>query len=120
MDELTVDQLAELRTDLIRLREELQRQLEASREGVRPVDLDEPIGRLTRMDAIQQQKRAEATRRDTQLRALQVNAALQRYDAGDYGFCVACEEPVGFARLKATPEATSCVDCQSRRERRSP
>ena len=110
------DQLEELHAALLRLREDLQRQLEASREGARPVDLDEPIGRLTRMDAIQQQKMTEANRRDTGVRLMQVEGALRRHGAGDYGFCVTCEEPVGFARLKVRPEATSCVDCQSRRE----
>lgn len=117
MDVLTPDQLEELLTDLVQLREELQRQLEASREGAKPVDLNEPIGRLTRMDAIQQQKMTEATRRETKLRLMQTEAALLRHESGDYGFCIACEEPVRLARLKVRPETTSCVDCQSRRER---
>ena len=116
MKELTPDQLEELGTELLRLQEELSRQFEASREGAQPVDLNEPIGRLTRMDAIQQQKMTEATRRDTRMRSMQVKAALLRHDADDYGYCSECEEPIGFARLKVRPEVTSCVECQTRRE----
>ena len=37
---------------------------------------------------------------------------------GSYGFCRLCEEPIGFKRLQAKPEAPFCVNCQSRHERR--
>ena len=53
MDELTAEQIEELGQALRALRAELEGLLEATREGTRPVDLDEPIGRLTRMEAIQ-------------------------------------------------------------------
>ena len=62
MDELTAEQTAELRRDLLALREQIASELESSRDNVRPVELDQPIGRLSRMDAIQQQKMAQATR----------------------------------------------------------
>lgn len=118
MIELSEAQTEELFSDLHRLRNDLKRQIDRSHDGAQPVSLDEPIGRLTRMDAIQQQKMTVATRRETEVRAMQVEAALLRHKAGDYGFCVECEEPVGFPRLKVRPEAASCVSCQSRRETR--
>lgn len=116
MSELSLAQVEELLSELHRLREDLKRQIDRSHDGVQPVSLDEPIGRLTRMDAIQQQKMTMATRRETEIRSLQVESALLRHKAGDYGFCVECEEPVGFPRLKVKPEAASCIACQSRRE----
>jgi DnaK suppressor protein len=47
-----------------------------------------------------------------------VVAALARMDAGSYGDCESCGEPIGLARLRARPEARLCVDCQSLAERR--
>ncbi|MCG5221058.1 TraR/DksA family transcriptional regulator [Streptosporangium sp. KLBMP 9127] len=44
--------------------------------------------------------------------------ALVRLDAGRYGHCVDCAKPVPDGRLEARPEASRCVSCQSRRERR--
>jgi DnaK suppressor protein len=44
--------------------------------------------------------------------------ALGRLDAGRYGHCVDCDKPVPDGRLEARPEASRCVQCQSRRERR--
>lgn len=44
--------------------------------------------------------------------------ALARIDAGTYGICDSCGEPVGKARLQAFPRATLCVACKQREERR--
>ena len=44
--------------------------------------------------------------------------ALARIDAGTYGVCESCGQPVGKARLIAFPRATLCVECKQREERR--
>jgi DnaK suppressor protein len=44
--------------------------------------------------------------------------ALARIDAGTYGVCESCGEPIGKARLQAFPQATLCVTCKQRQERR--
>ena len=41
-----------------------------------------------------------------------VNAALQRIDAGDYGICERCGAPIGLPRLRALPQARMCMRCQ--------
>ena len=46
----------------------------------------------------------------------QVNAALARLDAGEYGTCEDCEEPIGEARLRALPYATLCIRCAEEAE----
>ena len=44
--------------------------------------------------------------------------ALGRIDAGTYGVCESCGQPIGKARLRAFPQATLCVTCKQRQERR--
>ncbi len=44
--------------------------------------------------------------------------ALGRIDAGTYGVCETCGQPIGKARLLAFPRATLCVACKQRQERR--
>jgi DnaK suppressor protein len=117
-EELTDEQIAELREVLLALREELGELLASSEEASKTVGLDQPIGRLTRMDAIQQQKMAERERGRRELRRRQVVQALAAIEEGEYGFCRKCEEPVGYARLKARPEAPFCVPCMEQVERR--
>ena len=41
-----------------------------------------------------------------------VEEALDRLEAGDYGICLACEEPIAEKRLRALPWARYCVTCQ--------
>jgi len=43
-----------------------------------------------------------------------IDGALSDYDAGRYGVCTECEEPIAAKRLKALPFATRCVECQAR------
>lgn len=116
-DELTAEQLEELGRDLIEEKARLNEVLEISKDGAKPVDLDEPIGRLSRMDAIQQQQMTMANRSAYELKLRQTEAALEKIDKGDYGECRSCEEPVGYHRLKARPETPFCIECQSARER---
>ncbi len=118
MNELTDQQQVELHHALLALRNELLQLLEDSSDGAQPVSLDEPIGRLSRMDAMQQQSMVQANRRTAQTRLIQIEAALRRHAGDEYGLCVGCEEDIGYARLKAQPEAPLCIDCQSNKETR--
>ena len=119
MNELTEQQQAELHQALLDLRTELQQLLENSSDGAQPVSLDEPIGRLSRMDAMQQQSMVQANRRTAQTRLTRIEAALRRHSVDEYGLCMGCEEDIGYARLQAQPEAPFCIDCQSNKEIRS-
>lgn len=46
-----------------------------------------------------------------------VDAALERIEAGTYGTCVRCGNPIAPARLEALPWAAHCIDCQSALDR---
>lgn len=48
----------------------------------------------------------------------QIERALDRLDAGTYGRCESCGNPIAKARLQAFPSATLCVACKQREERR--
>lgn len=116
MEPLISEQCEELRQALLALREELESLLKSSEAGAKPVDLDQPIGRLSRMDAMQQQSMVQANRRAAQQRIIHVERALRRLKEGAYGLCSECDEDIGFARLQARPETPFCINCQSQRE----
>ena len=42
-----------------------------------------------------------------------VRRALERIEAGTYGECVKCGEPIAEGRLQARPEAAMCIECAS-------
>ena len=118
MNELAPGEVSELRAALVGLCGELERLMRITLEGTRSVDLDEPIGRLTRMDAIQQQKMAAANRRSHDIRLQQVRQALEAIERGAYGVCRRCDDPIGYPRLRARPESPYCLRCQDAVDRK--
>lgn len=116
MNELTAVQEKELQDELVRLRAELELLLQDSAQSSKVVDLDQPIGRLSRMDALQQQAMAKANRSGNRRRLQLIESALLSLRQGHYGDCRRCEEPIGYPRLKARPESPFCLLCQERIE----
>lgn len=100
---------------LPRLREELdtlRRASDDTAENRKPVQLDQQsVGRLSRMDAMQQQAMAAAqdTRRHARIRA--VEAAIQRLERDDFGWCDTCGEFIGERRMDLDPTLMRCVGC---------
>ena len=116
MEDLKPEEVDELHRELLVLNEELQLLVDSSESGSRPVDLDQPIGRLSRMNAIAQQNMVQANRRSAQMRIQRIQMALSRIANGEYGNCMVCGELIGLQRLKVQPEAPFCIACQSQRE----
>ncbi|HIA03267.1 MAG TPA: TraR/DksA family transcriptional regulator [Myxococcales bacterium] len=117
-DELTTSQTQTLSKSLELLKVSLESSLSMSKDSVKPVDLDEPIGRLSRMDAIQQKEMASTNRRNLAIRLQQVNAAIGAVQRDEYGECNRCGDDIGFKRLTAKPEAPLCLNCQNEIEQR--
>lgn len=111
-------QLEARRQDLLKIHAELTQLVDAATDAIKPVDVDEPIGRLSRVEAMQEQRMSAENRQSAQRRRRQVEAALARIEAGVYGDCEACGEPIEPRRLEVQPEAPLCIDCQSGREQR--
>ena len=118
-EDITHAQREELHNDLKGQRAELE-ELLADRAGLTStVELDQSaVGRITRIDALQAQKMAQALHRRHALRLQRTVAALERYaeDPEEFGFCLACGECIGFGRLKAKPESFLCVPCLQEKE----
>ena len=120
MDEHSPEQLAELRSDLEKLRQDLLVVIRDDSGAAATVTLDQSTqGRLSRMDAMQQQKMAEANMRRAKVRLERVEAVLESFEdpSVDPGSCRECGDPVPFARLKAYPDALFCVPCLNERSR---
>ena len=117
-DELTSAQVEMLHKALLDVQRSLNATMHHTDDAAQAVDLDTPQGRLSRMDAMQQQAMASEQRRRAELRIKLVNAALQRVADDEYGYCRTCEEPIAFKRLAASPETPFCVPCKSRMEQR--
>ena len=96
--------------------EELDAEDAAGAEGQQTVELDQQaVGRLSRMDALQNQAMAQAQARRREAERTKIRAALSRPGEGDYGYCTECGEEIAPARLKADPAIALCAECMSAR-----
>ena len=97
---------------LLERRNELEHVIETSAETKTDTELDQQrIGRLSRMDAIQQQAMEEETGRRRDQELARIAAALQRIEEDDYGYCTACEGAIAPKRLENDPATPLCIEC---------
>lgn len=114
MDEKLVETF---RLQLLRLQQDLSELKATGEDAARVVELDQTsVGRLSRMDALQGQAMSKEQGRRRELELKKISAALRRIESGDYGDCLACDEPIATKRLTLDPAATLCIDCASARE----
>lgn len=87
-----------------------------SKTSARTVKLDQTsVGRLSRMDAMQQQAMALGLAERLLLRQKKLEAALARIDAGTFGLCCACEAEIELERLHADAGTVFCTECTNQR-----
>ncbi|HAU22824.1 MAG TPA: molecular chaperone DnaK [Erythrobacter sp.] len=105
---------AEARKSLLARRAELMREDEANADARDTVELQQDsVGRLSRMDALQQQAMAQATERRREAERARIDAALERLDEGDWGYCLVCGDKIAEKRLAHDPSMANCIKCAS-------
>jgi len=98
------------RAKLLARKVELEGLLDISKDAGAPVELDQTaVGRLSRMDAMQNQAMALETERRRHQEISRIDAALKRMEEGEYGYCLETGEPIPRARLELDPAAATAV-----------
>ena len=112
MSDRTDIDMERMRAQLKARRSEILERESATKEQREPVELDQArLGRLSRMDALQSQALAQDVERRRKIELQRIDAALERIDSGDYGYCLNCGEEIPIARLEFDPAVATCVDC---------
>jgi DnaK suppressor protein len=76
-----------------------------------PISPDNAIGRVSRMDAINNKSVNDAALREAEQRETKLKLALQNVDDPDFGICRKCSQPIPEGRLMIRPESVLCVKC---------
>lgn len=91
--------------------------LPQAQQSAAPVELDQScVGRVSRIDALQQQALAQGLRERLTIRKRKVEAALARLDSGTYGLCCACHSDLEPELLNADPAVVFCQECATARQ----
>lgn len=76
------------------------------------VELDQnKVGRLSRMDALQQQAMQDEILARAKNERLNILRALLRIERDDYGWCKVCGDPIQEGRLLFDPAIQTCINC---------
>lgn len=81
------------------------------KEMSKPVSLDNSIGRISRMDAINNKSITEAALRQSEEKLAGLNRALNKVGTPDFGVCIKCKQPIPIGRILLRPESSRCVNC---------
>ena len=80
-------------------------------EMTKPVAPDNAIGRVSRMDAINNKSVMEAALRKAQQRLSGLKKHLEQLGTAEFGKCIKCGEIIPFERILLAPESSFCVNC---------
>ena len=110
---MTTEEKAQLRQNIEREIQALQKQINTLKEKTKPISPDCGLGRLTRLEAMGESHVNHKVLDESQLRMTRLTNALSRIEHPMFGICIECEEGIGIGRMEIRPESVRCVACAS-------
>ncbi|MCA9396272.1 MAG: TraR/DksA C4-type zinc finger protein [Candidatus Omnitrophica bacterium] len=108
---LDPDQISRIRSEINGQIEQLEEQILSLKEQCKPVQPDSSLGRITRMDAIQQKSMAEENLRQSESTLHSLKDTLDRLNDAGFGICTVCKQNIAPERILYLPQAKTCVHC---------
>lgn len=99
---------------ITKIKEEIQKteaQILEYRELTRPISPENAIGRVSRMDAINNKSINDSALRQAEQKLIDLNRVLEKAESKDFGICLRCKKPIPVGRLMIRPESLYCVPC---------
>lgn len=89
----------------------LQEEIEELTELTKPIPLDAAIGRISRMDAINNKTINEASLREKKKVFKRLERILENSNSKEFGLCQRCGKEIPFGRLEFMPHTSRCITC---------
>lgn len=83
------------------------------KEMTKPVAPENAIGRLSRMDAINNKAVTESALREAQGKLEKLKFVMDKVGEEDFGICKKCKQPIPLGRILLMPHSFYCVHCAS-------
>jgi len=98
---------------LLKEKSKLETRIQELKELTAPIAPDCAIGRVSRMDAINNRSINEAALQKSRDKQKKINISLEHIDDVDFGNCIHCGDPIPIQRLLIMPGGL-CVKCSGR------
>jgi len=103
--------LNELKKIIQKTEKTILHEIEELEEKTTPIAPDISLGRLTRLEAMQEKSINEAILATARIRLKKIKYALNKLATSEYGMCSICDEEIPYKRLCVVPESSICVEC---------
>jgi len=111
---MTAEEKQNIRYKIASLITKSQDDIEDIEKSTQPIAPENSIGRVSRMDAINNKSVMEAALRNKKAKLAKLKMALSNIDRSDFGYCSMCKNPIQQGRLIYMPESTRCIRCADR------
>ena len=104
----------ELKKIETKISKEIQNTIQAIneyKEQAKPIAPENAIGRVSRMDAINNKSIIEAALRKSEEKLKKLKIVEKKISNKDFGLCIRCKTQIPIERLMIIPESTKCVNC---------
>ncbi|NND93371.1 MAG: TraR/DksA family transcriptional regulator [Flavobacteriales bacterium] len=112
---LNAEKRKEIKSLILSTIQGVQTEIEELEELTKPIAPENAIGRVSRMDAINNKSINEAALRQTKAKLHKLEIALEKVDEDYFGLCGSCGQEIPVGRLMLMPESFFCVTCAQRR-----
>jgi len=85
--------------------------IEKYRVLTKPISPENAIGRVSRMDAINNKSINDVALRKAELKLNNLKVALTKINDADFGLCRKCKQAIPMGRLLLMPQTITCVHC---------
>ena len=85
--------------------------IEEYKELTKPISPDCAIGRVSRMDAINNKSVAEASLRQAENKLNSLRRVLSQIGTSEFGICLKCKQQIPLGRILIRPQSLLCVNC---------
>lgn len=99
---------------IIKSIEETQKDISNLKELTKPIPPENAVGRVSRMDAINNKSVSEAALTNAINKLTLLELALQKINHEDFGLCVRCKNEIPIQRILLMPQSNRCVHCASK------
>lgn len=100
-----------LKTKIEELIVKYEHDIKETEKMTQPVKPENSLGRISRMDAINNKSVMEASLRNKISKRNKLKFALTQLDNEGFGSCTNCKKQINPARLMYMPESTKCINC---------
>lgn len=100
-----------IRSKIIEMIKKYEEDVKGTEAMTQPIKPENSLGRVSRMDAINNKSVMEASLRNKISKLNKLRLALQKIDESGFGFCSSCSNGIQIGRLMFMPESDKCVKC---------